>query len=317
MKNTEMMWVNLVHLGANMWNEPGNRKGRENRSTPEASMVLRFNRKLWDDYMVYMKNAGINTLVLDIGEAMRYESHPELAVEGSWTHDQMREELQRLRGMGFEVIPKLNFSACHDIWLQEYSRMLSTKPYYAVCRDVINEVLEVFQPKYFHLGMDEETANNQRNFQHITVRTGELWWHDLYYLVDLVEKGNAQAWVWSDYCWAKSEEYVKNMPKSVIQNTWYYHNVFDDRAGDFWGPGLRTFEILDKNGFAQVPAGSNFFEKDNMELLTKYCAENLDTTRIPGYMQTVWEQIAEGWMDLQYEAVDKLKAAKDWLESQP
>ena len=54
-----------------------------------------------------------------------------------------------------------------------------------------------------------------------------------------------------------------------------------------------------------------------MELLTKYCAENLDTTRIPGYMQTVWEQIAEGWMDLQYEAVDKLKAAKEWLESQP
>ena len=312
---TEKMWINLVHLGSNMWNEEGNRTGREHRSTPEASPVLRFDRKLWNGYMDYMKQAGVNTLVIDVGEAMRYESHPELAVEGSWTHEQMRAEVKRLEAMGFEVIPKLNFSACHDIWLKEYSRMLSTKPYYAVCRDVIREVLEVFQPRHFHLGMDEETANNQRNFRHITVRTGELWWHDLYYLVDLVEKENVQAWVWSDYCWAKSDEYVSHMPKSVIQNTWYYHNIFDDRVDGFWGPGLRTFEILDSHGFTQVPAGSIFFEKENMELLTQYCAEHLDGTRIPGYMQTVWERVADGWMDMHYEAVDRLKASKAWFEA--
>ena len=53
-----------------------------------------------------------------------------------------------------------------------------------------------------------------------------------------------------------------------------------------------------------------------MELLTEYCARNLRDELIPGYMQTVWEQIADGWMDMQYEAVDKLKAAKDWFEAQ-
>ena len=188
--------------------------------------------------------------------------------------------------------------------------MLSTKPYYQVCADVINEVLEVFEPEHFHLGMDEETAQNQRNFKHISVRGDELWWHDLYYLVDLVEKGNARAWVWADYCWARPEEYVKNMPKSVVQNNWYYYNAFSGDVGDYWGPALRTFELLDKNGFIQAPAGSIFFNKENMVGLTEFCKENLDDSRILGYMQTVWERIADGWMHLQYGAADELCAAK-------
>ncbi len=313
--NTDKMWINLVHLGSNMWNEEGNLRGRgEERSNRDASPVLRFDRSLWDKYMLYQKEKGVDTLVIDIGEAMKYESHPELAVEGSWSHDMMRDEIKRLNSMGFKVIPKLNFSACHDIWLKDYNRMLSTKPYYQVCKDVIGEVLEVFKPEYFHLGMDEETAQNQRNFDHISVRMGDLWWHDLYYLVDIVEKAGAQAIVWSDYCWAKPEEYVSRMPKSVIQNTWYYHDQFSGDVGDYWRPGLEAFELLDKNGFTQIPAGSIFFNKENMVGLTKYCTENLDDSRISGYMQTVWERVAEGWMHLQYGAADELERAKKWYE---
>ena len=66
------------------------------------------------------------------------------------------------RQVSFELIPKLNFSACHDIWLKDYSRMLSTPIYYEVCRDVIQEVCEVFKPRYFHLGMDEEDEKHVR-----------------------------------------------------------------------------------------------------------------------------------------------------------
>ena len=29
--------------------------------------------------------------------------------------------------MGLEVIPKMNFSTCHDSWLKNYQRMVSTK----------------------------------------------------------------------------------------------------------------------------------------------------------------------------------------------
>ena len=36
--------------------------------------------------------------------------------------------------------------------------MLSTTVYRQFCADLIKEVCEVFKPRYFHLGMDEENV---------------------------------------------------------------------------------------------------------------------------------------------------------------
>ena len=312
----KMIWSTLVHLGNNMWNEEGNLRGRgENRSNRCASPVLRFDRRLWDSYIQRLSETGTNTIILDVGEAMLYESHPELAVEGSWTHSEMKAELERLNKMGFEVIPKLNFSATHDIWLKDYSRMLSTPIYYQVCKDLIEEVCEVFKPRHFHLGMDEETAEHQRNFDFAVLRQFDLWWHDLYYLVDLVEKHNARAWVWSDYAWNHPDEYVAKMPKSVVQNVWYYGREFDLTVSEDVNRRLRPIELLDKNGFDQVPTGSNFSCYENMELLVKYCKERIAPERLLGFMQTTWEDAREPWYtDKLLPAANALNDARKWFE---
>ena len=83
MNDKAFMWAQLIQLGSNMWNEEGNTKGREHRSTPCASPIFLFDRAAWDSNIFNLKAAGVNTLILDIGEAMRYESHPEIAVKGS------------------------------------------------------------------------------------------------------------------------------------------------------------------------------------------------------------------------------------------
>ena len=102
MSDNKLMWAVLVHLGNNMWNEEGNRTGRENNPEATASPVLRFDRKLYDDYLPYLREKGADTLIIDVGEALVYESHPELAVEGSWSKEKMQKELKDLRSMGFE-----------------------------------------------------------------------------------------------------------------------------------------------------------------------------------------------------------------------
>ena len=102
-------------------------------------------------------------LLLDLAEQIVYPSHPELAVKGSWAPERVCKELDRLRGLGLEPIPKLNFSTCHHFWLKEYSRMVSTPEYYKVCADVIRDVCEIFEsPRLFHLGWDEERMGAQR-----------------------------------------------------------------------------------------------------------------------------------------------------------
>ena len=92
--NQNFMWANLIHLGTNMWNEEGNTACRENHSIPCASSKLRFFRESWDAHMQELKDCGVNTLIIDVAEALKYESHPELAAEGAFTHDQMKAELQ-------------------------------------------------------------------------------------------------------------------------------------------------------------------------------------------------------------------------------
>lgn len=85
--------------------------------------------------------------------------------------------------MGLEPVPKLNFAAGHDIWLGEYSRMVTTKKYYEVCGHLIEEVAHIFdKPRFFHLGMDEENAEDQRYLDLVVIRQNDLWWHDFNFL---------------------------------------------------------------------------------------------------------------------------------------
>ena len=71
--------------------------------------------------------------------------------------EKLRNEIARLREMGLEPIPKMNFSTAHDIWLGEYSRMVSTKTYYRVCEDLIRDVAELFDhPRLMHIGFRSE-----------------------------------------------------------------------------------------------------------------------------------------------------------------
>ena len=60
-----------------------------------------------------MQKVRMNMVVIDLGEAIQYQSHPELAVKGTRPVEKFRKELARLRAMGLEPIPKLNFSTTH------------------------------------------------------------------------------------------------------------------------------------------------------------------------------------------------------------
>ena len=315
-KNKNFRWVHLLHLGSNMWNEEGNTRGREHRSTPSASDTLLFDRPLWEAHTKELRDAGINTLIIDVAESLQYRSHPELAAKGALTHEQMRAEVKRLQALGFEVIPKLNFSTSHDAWLKDYSRMISTPTYYRVCRDLIEEVAEVFEPKHFHLGMDEETTANQRTLLISIVRQHELWWHDFYFLVECVERVGARPWIWADYFWSHPEECIEKMPRSVVMCGWYYWKCYGEAVekSESKQRMLAGFKRLSELGFDQVPTASVWAEPDNLEELTAFCAERIDPAHWLGMMQTTWERIDKDWMHVHETALQSIKAAKKIYE---
>ena len=315
MNEKEMIWAALLHFGTNMWSDqPVKRWGKlagEDLEMVTAADHLRFDEGVWRRVTAHMAEKRMNMVVIDVGEALRLESHPELAVKGSWTVGRFRAELERLRGMGLEPIPKLNFSTAHDTWLKEYGRMVATPDYYRVCADVIREVYEIFgRPRLFHLGYDEETMRNQKVFAYAVVRQGELWWHDFLYLSGVVEKLGCRPWIWSDYCWHHPEEFLQRMPKSVLQSNWYYGSQFQAETDERQKTRVETFAKLEKAGFDQLPCGSNCYTDGNLGRLVPFCDGIIAPERLKGYMTAPWYFIWPGHEKKNLESIDQLMAAR-------
>ena len=298
-----MIWGNLLHLGTNMWCDwdAPELKGEDSVYRPE----LRFDRSLWDDLLKKMQQAGLSLVVIDLGDGVKYESHPEIAVKGAWSTTDLRGELRRLRSLGLEPIPKLNFSTTHDAWLGKYARCVSTDAYYAVCRELIAEAIQLFdRPRFFHLGMDEEDYGNQKYCEHVVVRQYDAWWRDFQFLVQEVEKGGARPWIWSDYVWHHPELFYRKMPKSVVQSDWYYDAKFDPADNR-----AKAFRELDQHGYDQIPTGSNYYNSTNFELLAAECRRSLGAERLLGFLQTPWKATLEKHRQRHMEAIEQVARA--------
>ena len=292
----KMIWGTLLHLGCNMWNDL------------KAEDHVRCDESVWKDVTERMAKKGHNLLMIDLGEGIEYPSHPELAVKGSWSVEKLRAELKRLREMGLEPIPKLNFSTCHDAWLKEYGRMVSTPEYYKVCSDLIRDVCELFdKPRFLHLGFDEENAWHQRTYPMTVIRQGELWWHDLLFMTKETEKHDVRPWIWSDKCWGKSwEEYERRMPRSVLQSNWYYYREFADPFPHNRGKCVHAYDLLDKAGFDQVPTCSNWDNDVNTGLTVKYCREHVSAERLKGFLTAPWKFTLPDMEDRIIRGIDQL-----------
>ena len=96
-----------------------------------VSSFAKATEDVWNRTVGHAKKRAFNMVVMDRGEFVKYPSHPELAVAGSWSAEKMHGEVKRLRAMGLEPIPKLNFSGMH------YGNSIDERPEvpYAVKRD--------------------------------------------------------------------------------------------------------------------------------------------------------------------------------------
>ena len=228
----DMMWGTLLHLGSNMWGEwlddvprtpeeaqkkwPDDKPDSHGLLPSRTVAYLRADEALWREETALVKSEGCNVVLIDVGEAYAYPSHPELWVTGSWNTEKMHAEVARLKGLGLEPIPKLNFSTGHDAWLKEYHRLTSTDEYYKVVADVIRDVAEVFDhPRYFHIGYDEEVPVVMKSRQMAIMRQGDLWMRYLVRTSEWVKETGARTWAWFDYPWG-IKDFLADCPKDIL-----------------------------------------------------------------------------------------------------
>jgi len=320
--NPDMIWANLIHLSYNEWEDNTPLKYKDDnyqcKTCQEARewahgfrSTLTFDDSVWNAVLKEMVAVGMNMIVIDLGDGIQYESHPEIAANNAWTTEKLKKELIKIRKMGLEPIPKLNFATTHDTWMKKYSRMVSSDIYYGVCKDLIEEVSNLFnKPRFFHLGMDEENAENQRRSDYAVIRQNDLWWGDLYFFISEVERNGIRPWVWSDYAWYKPEVFYKKMPKSVLQSNWYYGANFNVKTPkDKKKLPCQFYDELDAHGYDQIPTGSNHSIPENFEMTVDYCKKVIAPSRLSGFMTAPWRPTLELCLNRHIEAIRQVGRA--------
>ena len=293
--NKPEIWAYLIHLGTNCWRQKGQ---ASSRFRDEEDAIYRdklyCDKETWNKVTAFLPTCGINTLLIDVADAVQYERHPELAVEGAWTKAELKEELARLRMLGLNPIPKCNFSCGHDAWLGEYSYMVGTEAYNQCCKDIVEELIEVFDtPAFFHLGLEEEDAVNQSNQSVIVVRSVEKKTEDALFLFDVCRSKGVRPWIWIDNgtinAFGGAEAFCANIPKDVLLSNWYYNQVRNEPDVMEKNKAAKLYKDCGDWGYEQVPTSSTWCWHLNSKETMRFCQKHVDPASIKGFMTAPWQ----------------------------
>ena len=244
------LWAFNINLGYNMWFDKFSLLKFNEYDKIERDFLY-FDKDTWNRVTEFLPKQGINTVVIDLAEGIKYDCCPELAVEGSLSKDEFREMLKRLRELGLTPIPKLDFSAAHDIWLKDYSRMLTTEPYRELVRNLIDEVCELFdKPEYFHIGMGDESNDYQKYYGFIVTRGRINFWQDVNIMLDACRKNGARPIMSAEYYFREPYLFTQNITEDVILTVRYDGDIAPEM--DLYGRDSRSeiqkkMEELQKN----------------------------------------------------------------------
>ena len=323
-------WVIYGQIGTFMWHKKADPK---RVADPRGRYIAPDTVIYADNLLTRLKKAreyGANTALIDVGEAFQYPSHPEIWIDGCLSAEKAKELIGKVKAMGYEVIPSLNFSTDHHHWLGEYSRMVSTPDYYRVCEDVIKDAWEIFgHPAIIHLGYDEEdigcTFKHARDYPNlVTVRQGALYWHDLNWFYGVCRKLGSRPSIWMDKNRrdVAYEEIAANTPKDVLLTPWDYTDTYEGNTKPKVVKMMKTTKRFSEDGYDIIPIGSNWMlparrtpdrktTRLNIPNLYKWAKANLDPKHFVGFGAAPWAGVAEGGNAVWFEAAELLGSLKN------
>ena len=288
------IWAILLHLGCNMWRKDDPVTGA-NKDEEESIYrdFLYTDKETWQKVIDFLPSCGINTVLIDMGEGVQYDSHPELAVKGSWPKAEFRQELDRIRSLGLTPLPKFNFSAGHNAFLQEHAYTVGTDHYNQVCKDLIEEVIDLFDtPEFFHLGMEEEDMASQKNQPVAMIRPPYTKTADSLFLFDVCRSHGVRPWIWVDphtiESYGGEEAFRDNIPKDVLLSNWYYGIIKNSADVCQTNPNAALHQKIGQWGFEQVPTVSTWSWYLNDKQTMRFCADHVEPESLRGFMTAPW-----------------------------
>lgn len=268
-----------LRIGSNMFDKPDALYKRDYEDGAYHEKVY-FEKEAFHKMTEEAKNFGFDTLLLELAEGIVYDCHPELAIEGSMPRDEFKEELARLRKMGFSLIPMLDFSPAKNAWMQGLG-YVGTKRYDDACEAILREVIELFdRPEYVHLGYDDESFATQEDNAVIYKRMPEKRIEDVNKLFDICREYGVKPWIWmSDKIlesYGGEEMFRQGIATDVTLTSFAFkrvqeYHIKENRAD----ASMMLVKTLDEWGYPQIPMASTWLydavPMQAFSFYTKHC----------------------------------------------
>lgn len=276
-----------------------------------------------------MPELRLNKVILQVDYHFQFKSHPECAEADSLTLQDCRELTELARSHFVEIIPMIDCLG-HQSWADHTAKLLTAHPEFdetpnippdnkgIYCRswcpsnpavdkvvfDLIDELVNAFHARAFHVGMDEvfilgecPRCKGTPNAVLFAREVNHLHQH-------IVGKLKLQMMMWADRLedgkstgygeWEASENEtypsIDMIPKDIVLCDWHYETEYNGQPAAY--PSVK---YLQDRGFRVWPSG--WKTVDNVQMLT---AASMDhpTDRMVGYLATTWIGVSPLVQDL-------------------
>ena len=117
-----------------------------------------------------LADEGFNAVIVDVADGFACPERPELAAKGAWDQTRLDEELRRLREIGLEPVPCLDFSADRCAWL---GMKAGTAECLELCLLLVKDVREAFdRSRYFQVVADGWSDADREAFRDAIIANG-------------------------------------------------------------------------------------------------------------------------------------------------
>ncbi|WP_439583618.1 family 20 glycosylhydrolase [Dyadobacter bucti] len=213
----------------------------------------------------------VNTLILRVDYNYRFESHPELRDSVALSKKDVRKLVDACKKQGIAIIPQINLLG-HQSWAEKTENLLKVYPdfdetpwvkmpakgeykwpnpdglycksycplhpgVHKVVFELVDEIMEVFEAKAFHAGMDEVFYLGEDKCPRCAGRDkAVLFANEVQKIRDHLAMKNQELWIWGDRLidgrttgiglWAASYNHtypaIDLIPRDVVICDWQY-----------------------------------------------------------------------------------------------
>lgn len=235
-----------------------------------------------------LKKIGYNGVVLGIGKGMRYESYPQVSEEWSYTKIEVREIKRYLEEMKMEIIPEFpTLGHQNDTNLVRVDPSLVEDPEnpsvyctsnpktYKVIFSLLDEIIEIFRPDFFHLTHDEVQHWFSKRKMGICEKCKdkklwEIYSEDVNRLNKFLQSKGIRMTLWGDMlldhrkfkicnCNGASGNIYKSIdliPKDILIFDWHYHYYREYPSLDYFRN--KGFDVFPAMSFFRPEAVASF-----------------------------------------------------------